>query len=342
MRCSRLTLLAICAGLAGCAGDKGAPLTLAEFDSAVASAAPDAVVLAYFTGNGEEGMKLAVGNEGGMEFRAFEGRRSVMESTIGAGLVRDPSIVRGPDGMWHAVWTTGWWATGFGVSHSSDLVEWSRPRGVNVMIDVAGTVNTWAPEIHWDPERAEYLVLWSSTVRGMFEETGASSEKGPDGRGLNHRIWAATTKDFSEWSQPRVFFDPGFNAIDAVIARDEPRKRWVMVFKDETLYPKAKKNLRVAFAEAMQGPYVVAERRIEEAGAWVEGPMVLKDGAGWLVYFDRYREGGFGAVRTTDWERFEVVAPAPVMPQGARHGCVVRLGDGVGAGEGASSVTGSR
>jgi hypothetical protein len=281
-------------------------------------------VFAYFTGNGEDGMKLATGD--GREFRSIGGGGSVMRSALGGGLVRDPSIVRGPDGKWHAVWTTGWWAGAFGFAHSDDLVTWYMRRGIRAMDGVRGTVNTWAPEIHWDPERSEYLVIWSSTVRGMFEETAESSERGPDGLGLNHRIWGATTRDFVTWSEPRVFFDPGFNVIDAVIVRDEPRARWVMIFKDETLRPEVKKNLRVAFADTMQGTYVATDWPIAEAGTWVEGPMVLERDGEWTIYFDRYREGAFGAVRTRDWETFERVEPGPVMPWGARHGCVVKMG----------------
>lgn len=287
------------------------------------------ILFAYFTGNGGEGMKYAVSGDG-LEFRRVGGGRAWLTSRLGGGLVRDPSIVGGPDGEWHAVWTTGWWASGFGTADSVDLIHWSAPRGVGVMAGVKGTVNTWAPEIHWDPERQEYLVLWASTVRGMFRETEASSEAGPDGKGLNHRIWAATTKDLHTWSPPRVFFDPGFNVIDPVIVRDDIRGRWVLIVKDERLRPEVKKNLRVAFADSMQGTYEMAERPIEEAGSWVEGPMVLREGDGWVVYFDEYRDGGFGAVRTRDWEHFERVRPAPVMPRGARHGCVVRVG---GAGE---------
>lgn len=303
----------------------------------------DSIVFAYFTGNGEGGMRLATA-PAGAEPREFTPlpRRSVMRSSLGAGLVRDPSIVRGPDGVWHAVWTTGWWATGFGLAHSDDLLTWRLRRGVPVMRSVPGTVNTWAPEIHWDPERSEYLVIWSSTVRGMFEETAESSEAGPDGLGLNHRIWSATTRDFVTWSEPRVFFDPGFNVIDAVIVRDNPRGRWVMVFKDETLKPEAKKNLRVAFADSMQGTYVAADRPIEEAGTWVEGPTVLEHDAGWTIYFDRYRDGGFGAVRTKDWETFERVEPPPVMPRGARHGCVVNYTASGTPSEPVRAIDGSR
>lgn len=280
------------------------------------------VLFAYFTGGGEDGMKFALGD--GTHFEAMWNGQSVMRSRLGAGLVRDPSIVRGPDGVWHAVWTTGWWAFGFGVAHSTDLINWGDRDWTPVMETVEGTVNSWAPEIHWDPERLEYLVLWSSTVRGRFEETSGASEAGPDGVALNHRVWGVTTKDFKRWSSPKVFFDPGFSVIDAVIVRDAARNRWVMIFKDETLHPVAKKNLRVAFSDQMQGAYRVTDDPIVEAGDWVEGPTVLEMEGRWRVYFDRYRDGGYGAVDTSDWERFEVVHDLR-MPTGTRHGCAIRV-----------------
>ena len=289
---------------------------------APANAPADTILFAYFTGDGEDGMKYALGD--GRRFRPVHDGRPVMSSRLGAGLVRDPSIIRGPDSRWHAVWTTGWWAFGFGVAHSDDLVTWSDHDWVPLMEQVKGTVNSWAPEIHWDPERREYLVLWSSTVRGRFPETDGSSEPGPDKVPLNHRIWAATTPDFKSWSEPRVFFDPGFNVIDAVIVRDEPRNRWVLVCKDETLRPSPRKDLRVAFADRMQGEYTVAPEPITAAGTWVEGPSVLPHDTGWTIFFDRYRKGAFGAVETTDWRTFTPVQ-AVSFPAGARHGCVLRV-----------------
>ena len=45
-------------------------------------------------------------------------------------LMRDPSIVRGPDGVFHMVWTTGWHDQGIGVAHSTDLIEWSEQKRV--------------------------------------------------------------------------------------------------------------------------------------------------------------------------------------------------------------------
>ena len=39
---------------------------------------------------------------------------------------RDPSIVRGPDGMFHLDWTAGWHGDqGFGYANLKDLIHWS-------------------------------------------------------------------------------------------------------------------------------------------------------------------------------------------------------------------------
>lgn len=57
-------------------------------------------------------------------------------------LMRDPSIVRGPDSTYHMVWTTGWRGDpGFGYAWSEDLVHWSEQRFIPVMEHEPSTVN---------------------------------------------------------------------------------------------------------------------------------------------------------------------------------------------------------
>ena len=60
-------------------------------------------------------------------------------------VMRDPSIVRGPDGTFHLVWTSSWRGDrGFGYASSRDLIHWSEQRFIEVMSDTT-TVNVWAP-----------------------------------------------------------------------------------------------------------------------------------------------------------------------------------------------------
>ena len=58
-----------------------------------------------------------------------------LEPSIGSQRVmRDPSIARGKDGIYHLVWTTSWKGDlGFGYAQSKDLIHWTEPRMINVM-----------------------------------------------------------------------------------------------------------------------------------------------------------------------------------------------------------------
>src|SRR5260370_12137750 len=66
-------------------------------------------------------------------------------------LMRDPSLLRSPDGTFHLVWTTGWRGDqGFGYARSKDLVHWSEQQFIPVMTNELSTVNVWAPELFYD------------------------------------------------------------------------------------------------------------------------------------------------------------------------------------------------
>jgi hypothetical protein len=79
------------------------------------------------------------------------------------------------------------------------------PRLVEVALPEAG--NTWAPEAVWDPEQDAYLVHWSSTQH---------DNPGHEGESYN-RIMSSTTRDFREFSEPRVWIDRGWQTIDATV-----------------------------------------------------------------------------------------------------------------------------
>ena len=90
-------------------------------------------LFSYFKGNGEDGLHLAY-SEDGLAWRALNEDRPYFHPTVGKEkLTRDPSIVRGPDGMYHMVWTAGWNEQGFGYAESRDLITWTHERYVPVM-----------------------------------------------------------------------------------------------------------------------------------------------------------------------------------------------------------------
>jgi len=105
-------------------------------------------------------------------------------------VLRDPSITRTPDGTFHLVWTSSWKGDfGFGYASSKDLIHWSQQQLIPVMKNEPTTVNVWAPDIFYDNEKGEFVVVWASCVPNRFAK-GIEDEKN------NHRLYYITTKDF--------------------------------------------------------------------------------------------------------------------------------------------------
>jgi lysophospholipase L1-like esterase len=273
-------------------------------------------VFTYFTGNGADGLHLAVSTDG-WRWEALNGGRSVLAPQVGKDrLMRDPCLLAAPDGTFHLVWTTGWWDRGIGHASTRDLVTWSAQQVVPVMESEPTARNAWAPEAIWDDKRGQFLVFWASTIPGRFPATTGASEDG-----LNHRIYCTTTKDWATFSPTRLFVDSGFNIIDATVFAAAPG-RFVMVAKDESLNP-PRKHLRLAEASDVEGPWTAFGTPFTRD--WVEGPTTVRTGADTLVYFDVYREHRYGAVRSADLQRWEDVSAQIQVPAGARHGTMLAV-----------------
>ena len=270
-----------------------------------------AFLFASFRGNGEDGLHLAYSRDG-LQWTALKNDTAFLKPTVGGKLMRDPCILRGPDGVFHMAWTTSWGDKGIGIAHSSNLVDWSAQKFVPVMEHEATARNCWAPEIAWDPKGGQYVLYWATTFPDRFKET----EQGGD-KGWNHRIYFTTTRDFETYTKAALLYDPGFNSIDATIAPDGDR--FVMILKDETLLPPAK-NLRVARSESAVGPWGAASPAFSPSGKWVEGPSLLKTGEGWIVYYDEYTAHRYGAMRTRDFKTWEEISAKLSFPKGTRHG----------------------
>jgi hypothetical protein len=269
-----------------------------------------------FRGNGEDGLHLAYSHDG-LRWTALNGDKPFLTPHVGGKLMRDPCIIQGPDGLFHMVWTTSWHDKGIGVAHSKDLVAWSEQQFVPVMEKEPTARNCWAPEITWDPDSAQYVIYWATTIPERFQETAKFADSG-----WNHRMYFTTTKDFKDYAETKLFYDPGFNVIDSTIA--ENGDQYVMVLKDETRYPPAK-NLRLAYSTHVTGPWSPATDAFSPVGEWVEGPTVLKVGDWWIVYFDAYRSHKYGAMRTADFKKWEDVSDKISVPKGMRHGTTLAV-----------------
>jgi Arabinosidase BT_3657-like, N-terminal len=220
---------------------------------------------------------------------------------------RDPSLVRGPDGVFHLVWTVGWHSDqGFGYAGSKDLIHWSEQQFIPVMTNEPTTVNVWAPELFYDAERQQFIITWASTIPGRFPDQMEKHEN-------NHRLYFTTTRDFKTFAPTKLFLDPGFSVIDPFILKDG--ERYVLICKDNS---RPNLNLRVAFGNSAIGPWENISAPFTQK--FTEGPCALKIRDDWVIYFDAYRQNIYGAVKTRDFKTFTDITTQVSFPPGHKHG----------------------
>lgn len=278
----------------------------------------------YFTRNGQDGLHLAW-SEDGYTWQALGEGRSYLAPQVGAKekLMRDPCVARGPDGTYHLVWTSGWWEKGIGHASTRDFITWSEQKEIPVMAHEPTARNSWAPEIVWDDTKGEFVIFWATTIPGRFPQTAGASEDD-----LNHRLYCTTTRDFVAFTPTELFYDPGFNCIDATFL-SAGGQRW-LVIKDETKFPVPAKNLRIGPAAGVRGPFGPLSAPFTPPGRWVEGPTAVKIGDDYLVWFDAYTEKHYRAMRSRDLVTWEDVTdrmtfPFEGTPERMRHGTVIAV-----------------
>jgi len=253
-------------------------------------------LLPYFLGNGETGVYLACSRDG-LKFQWLNDGKVVMPAPAwgNENLTRDPSIVF-HDAMFHMVWTTSWNSRSIGYSNSKDLLHWRPAKKIDIWQDFDSVRNTWAPEVQWDPEKREYLILWSSTTKQELADDDGSQDQ----HGYDHRSYASRTSDFKHFTKPELFYSPlpersvidPFIAFDDRGTRTKDDDRWIMVIKNEMPVDRGGKNLRLVFSKQMQGPYTtrlgppIVGAGTDIVNTMAEGPSLFKINKLWYLYWD--------------------------------------------------------
>ena len=241
-------------------------------------------------------------------------------------VMRDPSIIRTSDGMFHLVWTSSWRGDrGFGYACSKDLIHWSEQRFIEVMKDTS-TVNVWAPELFWDDVKRQAVIIWASCIPGKYPD-------GQEDHKNNHRLYYTTTKDFKTFAPTKLMIEPGFSCIDATLVKRN-NKDYVMVLKDNT---RPERDIKVAYAKSPYGPWSKASEpftgKMMEGPTTVKVPRKTKDGkaeeVGWLIYYDRYELKDFGAHFTKDFVTFEDVSNKVSVPKLHKHGTIFEADEAI-------------
>jgi beta-xylosidase len=268
-------------------------------------------LFAYFKDPGSSGVYFALSHDG-YHFEPVNGGNPMVPPAQKGELMRDPFLTRGPDGQFHMVWTWEWRDTKIGYAHSSDLVHWSEQLEVPLMKEISGTRNTWAPEIYWNEPKKAWEIIWSSTVGG------SSSDKV-----LDNRIYSSLTQDFRTFTKPQIFFDPGYNVIDATML--QTNGRFYLVFKDERPEP-LKKFIKIAQGPSVEGPWSQIGEEFTES--WSEGPSAMQVGEEYVVYYDHYRDPRrYEAVSSKDLTHWRSVTDAIGFPPGCKHGSFLKITD---------------
>jgi hypothetical protein len=261
----------------------------------------------------------------GKEWTSLNGGEPVLVSTLGEKGVRDPFVIRSPDGGKFFLIATdlsihlnGNWgravragSKSIVIWESNDLVKWSEPRLVKVSADDAGC--TWAPEVVYDQEKQEYLVFWASTNgRDDFAK---------------HRLWAARTKDFKTFSEPFIYIDKPTAVIDTTIVFENGK--YFRFTKDEKF-----KAITAESSEKLDGPWAdVPDFSLAKLTGY-EGPACFRMAdaeagkpAKWCLLLDHYSRGeGYKPFVTEDLAggKFEP-APGFKFPFRLRHGSVLPI-----------------
>jgi hypothetical protein len=178
-------------------------------------------------------------------------------------------------------------STSLVIWESTDLVNWSQPR----LVDVAGSIPNagcaWAPEAIYDVENGNYVVYWATI----------SPLDGYD----KPRIYYATTTDFVNFSAPQMYINrPGsYGIIDTQILE---------VANSTYQYYRASRDTYMGYdavtvegSNSIFGSWTAIGDIHNLISAWSEGPILYKfnDANQWCLMVD-VTAGGYVPLVSTD------------------------------------------
>ncbi|MFE9644096.1 family 43 glycosylhydrolase [Streptomyces sp. NPDC006365] len=292
-------------------------------------------MFSYFTGEGtSDGEQLyaalSKGNDP-LKWRELNDGKPVLTSTLGEKGLRDPFIIRSPEGDkfyqiatdlriydgngWDASQRTG--SKSIMVWESTDLVNWTDQRLVKVSPDAAG--NTWAPEAFYDAERGEYVVFWASKLYDNEAHSGDTY----------NRMMYATTRDFHTFSEPKVWIDRGYSVIDSTVIKHDGT--YYRLSKDERNNTSSTPYSKFIFEEKSDSLLdlswdFVKEGIGKDAMSAAEGPLVFKSNTEekWYAFLDEFGGRGYIPFETTDLASGNWTPSTGYdLPSKPRHGTVL-------------------
>lgn len=310
----------------------------------IVKAAPEAIeesdytdyFFAYFAGEGyADGEQIYfASSQDGLNWDDLNNNNPVLTSTLGEEGVRDPFIIRSPEGDkfyliatdlkiygngdWNAAQNSG--SQSLMVWESTDLVNWSDQRMVEVSAEI-GAGCTWAPEATYDPITGEYVVYWASRTPSVDTK---------------QRVYYAKTRDFYTFTEPQLYIEKDQSSIDTTMI--EYNGTYYRYTKNEggstNELGALTKTIFIETGDSVLGEFTSIFSDSLNANQWVEGPTIFKlndDDAEedtWCLLVDEFGGRGYYPLLTTDLGSGEFTSPESgtyQMPSRARHGTPIRI-----------------
>ncbi len=257
-------------------------------------------------------------------------------STTGG--MRDSYVTRMQNGQFIMVATDMTSALGWNSNHimdlmiSSDLIHWTKEVKIDLETEenlaalskVYGSTMTesmmtaaWAPEVIYDKETGKYVLYYSVGF--------------PD----RHRIfYQLIDEELNILTEPRLYFDPGYDIIDADIVWNAPSQQYVMVFKCEKTsgFDRATAKSLVP-AEGATGTTVWSVTdgwHVGDNGQAIEAITMWRPLGGnlWKLAYQNYSGGTYYGYKMRNMDENCDVFSSPYYMEGnvnAQHGSIMKL-----------------
>ena len=292
-------------------------------------------LFAYFPANNNENIYYALSNDGYNFTPMNNGKRVVAADTVSIkkGL-RDPHVLRAPDGWFYMVNTDmksaeGWASNrGMVLMKSRDLINWKHStvhfpdkyKGKNF----ANVTRVWAPETIWDENhvnkdgsKGRPLVYYS-----LLTNDGTIA--------YDKVFFNYANEDFTDLEgDPQHFFDRGKSTIDMDIVYNPVDKLYHGFYKNEGDGGICKVQAQtLTTADGKAPTWYNRTGALQQTNEAVEGAGVFKliNQNMWVLMYDCYNNGHYQFTSSTDLKTFKFIQNTET--KGAftpRHGTVLPL-----------------
>ncbi len=293
-------------------------------------------LFAFFPSNDNENLYYAISSDGYSYTTLNRGQRVMLSDSVAIKKgIRDPHILRGPDGKTFYMVATdmkcaeGWDSNrGIVMYRSTDLINWEHhtvhfpdrfPEWKNV-------TRVWAPEVIWDQNyenpdgtKGRMLVYFSLLTN--------------DGKVTYDKVYYCyANDDFSGLiTDPEYFYDRGSATIDCDIIFDERDDTYHMVFKNEGMggiCQVTSKRLTPEPGKPAGSQWSAPSETLQQTDKAVEGAGMYRliNSDTWILMYDCYTSGYYQFCATDDLKSF--ILKAQTTTSGSftpRHGTVMPI-----------------